>query len=66
MDSLHDDLYFVLFSFLQDKVTFIILCYTNKKFHQMCYVYGKMNNLERKLEYTKIAKYGYLKMENTI
>jgi len=25
MDSLHDDLYFVLFSFLQDKVTFIVV-----------------------------------------
>ena len=62
MDFLFKDIYFVLFSFLNDDITLILLCQVNQKFYKLCSVFGKKNNFNKIIDCSEIVKNGYLEV----
>ena len=62
MELLFEDIYFHLFSFLNDDDTLILLCQVDKKFYKLCSVFGKKNNFNKKISCRVIAKNGYLEV----
>jgi hypothetical protein len=59
LTDLIDDIQGVLFQHL-DNISLVILCHTNKNYHQMISCYSKTNHLKRK--YPRIAKHDYLEI----
>ena len=62
MELSFEDIYFKLFSFLNDDVSLILLCQVDQKSYKLCSIYGKKNNFNKILHCIDIAKNGYLEV----
>jgi hypothetical protein len=61
LTDLPDDIKRVLIQHL-DNISLVMLCHVDKKYHKLVSSYGRINDMDRRLDCYKIAQEGYLEI----